>query len=67
MVHIPMKQIVMLVLAMTLSSHGQRRVDNAPKLGDAIPKVSAHAVEDLKKVDLSAPSKPTVLIFGSHT
>ncbi len=63
-----MFKILLITLAVTLSVHAQRnRVDNAPKVGDAIPKVSAHAKEDFKKVDLSAPTKPTVLIFGSHT
>jgi len=48
---------------------GQRgkRVDNAPKVGEAIPKVSAVTLADKKKVDLSKPEKVTVLIFGSHT
>lgn len=63
-----MFKILLITLAVTLSAHAQRnRVDNAPKVGDAIPTVSAHTKEDFKKVDLSKPTKPTVLIFGSHT
>lgn len=63
-----MMKIMMIMLAVTLSAFGQRnRVDNAPKVGDAIPKVSAVSLKDKKVVDLSAPKRPTVLIFGSHT
>ena len=63
-----MIKILTVLLAGSLSVHAQRnRIDNAPKVGDPIPKVSAYAMEDLKEVDLSNPTKPTVLIFGSHT
>lgn len=58
----------MIMLAVTVSAFGQRnRVDNAPKVGDVIPKVSAVSLVDKKVVDLSAPKRTTVLIFGSHT
>ncbi len=58
----------MMLLVVTLSAFGQRsRVDNAPKAGDAIPKVSAVSLKDKKVVDLSVLKRPTVLIFGSHT
>ena len=67
-VSISMIKILLTILVVTISAQAQRnRVDNAPKVGDAIPKVSAHAIGDFKKVDLSNPTKPTVLIFGSHT
>lgn len=57
-----------LAIALTLPVAAQRkRVDNAPKVGEAIPKVSAVTMKDKKKVDLSKPDKVTVLIFGSHT
>jgi len=57
-----------LAIALTLPVAAQRkRMDNAPKVGDPMPKVSAVAMKDKKKVDLSKPDKVTVLIFGSHT
>ncbi|MDB4265385.1 hypothetical protein N9891_01405 [bacterium] len=56
--------ILSLLLVLPLSA---QRPDNAPKAGDAIPKVSALTLKDQKKVDLSKPEKITVLIFGSHT
>lgn len=61
-------KVILITLAVTLTAFGQRnRVDNAPKVGDVIPKVSAVSLTDKKVVDLSAPKRPTVLIFGSHT
>ena len=60
--------IASLALSCALPALAQRsRVDNAPKVGEAIPKVSAVTLTDKKKVDLSKPEKVTVLIFGSHT
>ncbi|MEN8848649.1 MAG: hypothetical protein ABF377_11320 [Akkermansiaceae bacterium] len=55
-----------IILALSLSAQGQQE-DNAPKVGEAIPKVSALTLKEQKKVDLSQPEKVTVLIFGSHT
>ena len=46
---------------------GKGRPDNAPKVGDLAPKVSAVTVKDGEAVDLSKPEKITVLVFGSHT
>lgn len=55
-------------LALTLPLAAQYgRPDNAPKVGDPIPKVSAVTLLDGEKVDLSQPKRVTVLIFGSHT
>ena len=57
-----------LFFALTLSLSAQRnRVDNAPAVGDPIPRTSATKLTDQTKVDLSNPEKITVLIFGSHT
>ena len=58
--------LITLLLALPLSAQ-RGRVDNAPKVGEAIPKVSALTLKDQKKIDLSKPEKLTVLIFGSHT
>ena len=63
-------RLLYLTLAVVLAQPvlAQRhRVDNAPKVGKPIPKVSAVTMKDQKKVDLSKPEKVTVLIFGSHT
>ncbi|WP_435895784.1 hypothetical protein [Oceaniferula spumae] len=58
----------MLALSLVQAAFAQRhRVDNAPKVGDPIPKVSAVSLVKKEKVDLSKPDKVTVLIFGSHT
>lgn len=56
-----------LTLSLPLFSQGRRGPDNAPKVGDAAPKVEAVKLEGKEKVDLSKPEKVTVLIFGSHT
>ncbi|MGJ8697406.1 MAG: hypothetical protein ACSHYF_13905 [Verrucomicrobiaceae bacterium] len=59
---------VSLALILAHPAFAQRsRIDNAPKVGDPIPKVSAISLEGQKKIDLSKPEKITVLIFGSHT
>ncbi len=55
-----------LVLAQPVLAQ-RNRVDNAPKVGEPIPQVSAVAMKGHQKVDLSKPDKVTVLIFGSHT
>lgn len=61
-------KFLFLLLALALPLCAQRgRPDNAPKVGDPIPNVSAVRVSDQKKIDLSKPEKVTVLIFGSHT
>lgn len=61
--------VLLLALPLTAQSRrgGGRRVDNAPKVGEAIPEISAIKLEGEEKVDLSKPDKMTVLIFGSHT
>ncbi len=41
--------------------------DPAPQVGDAAPKVQVRALKDDRLVDLAAPRRLTVLIFGSHT
>lgn len=41
--------------------------DPAPSVGSNAPKVKAKALKSGREVDLSAPRRPTVLIFGSHT
>ena len=67
MFQLPMKLLIFL-FALTLPLSAQRnRIDNAPQVGDPIPKTSATTLSDQKKVDLSSPEKITVLIFGSHT
>ncbi len=66
----PQMKLLLFTLALTVAQpvFAQRnRVDNAPKVGDAIPKISVVTLANSKKVDLSKPEKPTVLIFGSHT
>lgn len=45
----------------------QRGPDKAPKVGDAIPKVSAKTPDGKKTVDLNKPKRHTVLVFGSYT
>ncbi len=57
-----------LALSLAHPAFAQRgRVDNAPKVGDPIPKITAITLADSKKIDLSKPEKITVLVFGSHT
>ena len=46
---------------------GSGREDNAPKVGDQAPEVSAKKLKGGEVVDLSSPEKITVLVFGSHT
>ncbi len=46
---------------------GRRLRDNAPKVGDAAPKVRAASASDGRTVDLSKPGRITVLVFGSWT
>ena len=62
---------VLLLLALPIAAQGRRgggrRVDNAPKVGEAIPETSAITLKDKKEINLSKPEKLTVLIFGSHT
>ncbi|MGJ8655967.1 MAG: hypothetical protein ACSHX6_05895 [Akkermansiaceae bacterium] len=61
-------KIILIFLVLVHSAFAQRnKIDNAPKVGDPIPKVSAVSLSDKKVVDLSAPKRATVLIFGSHT
>ena len=61
-------KLILLCLALTLPLSAQRnRVDNAPQVGDPIPKTAAIKLSDQEGVDLSKPEKITVLIFGSHT
>ena len=49
------------------AASGRAMRDDAPKVGDAAPKVSAVSSADGRKVDLGAPKRPTVLVFGSWT
>ncbi len=49
------------------ASTGRALRDPAPKVGDAAPKVEVESLKTRKLVDLSAPKRTTVLIFGSHT
>jgi len=51
----------------TAAATGRQLRDPAPKVGDAAPKVKADSMKTRKPVDLSAPKRTTVLIFGSHT
>lgn len=61
-------KLLLLFLALTLPISAQRgKPDNAPQVGDPIPKTIASKLSDQKKVDLSNPKRTTVLIFGSHT
>lgn len=63
-------KLLLLSIALSVASPvlAQRnRIDNAPKVGDSIPMVTAVTLKDKKKIDLSQPEKVTVLIFGSHT
>ena len=46
---------------------GFARPDNAPKVGDLAPQVSAKKLKGTEKVDLGKPKNVTVLIFGSYT
>ena len=63
-----MKTILVAFLFLTVPLLAQRRgQDKAPKVGSALPKVSAVTLKEGKTVDLSKPKRHTVLIFGSHT
>lgn len=44
-----------------------RKPDNAPKVGETAPQVSAFEVESGEKINLSKPEKISVFVFGSHT
>ena len=46
---------------------GRRMVDNAPKVGTPVPRVAAKHAQDGRDVDLGAPKRVTVLVFGSWT
>ena len=46
---------------------GRRYNDTAPKVGDAAPKVKAKDAVSGREIDLAAPTRPTVLVFGSWT
>jgi len=46
---------------------GGRMRDDAPKVGAKAPKVSAKLLKAPTEVDLSAPKRTTVLVFGSWT
>ena len=46
---------------------GGRMRDDAPKVGTQAPKVSAKLLKAAAAVDLGAPKRTTVLIFGSWT
>ena len=63
--------VVGLFLSTTLLLSAQQRrdrgPDKAPKLGEAIPTVSATSLDGKKTVDFSKPKRVTILIFGSHT
>ena len=59
--------LLSLALMLPLAAQNRRGPDNAPQVGDAIPKVTALKLGGKEKVDLSKPEKVTVLIFGSHT
>lgn len=53
--------------ASVASAQLSRGPDLAPKLGAAIPSVSANTPDGKLTVDLAKPKRLTVLIFGSHT
>ena len=46
---------------------GRALRDDAPKVGEAAPKVRARSLKDGRHVDLSKPKRLTVLVFGSWT
>lgn len=46
---------------------GRRYNDSAPNVGDAAPKVKAKDAASGREIDLGAPVRPTVLVFGSWT
>ena len=41
--------------------------DNAPVVGAEAPAVKARRLQSAREVDLSAPKRTTVLVFGSYT
>jgi hypothetical protein len=41
--------------------------DNAPAVGSKAPAVKARRLQSSREVDLSAPKRTTVLVFGSYT
>jgi hypothetical protein len=45
----------------------ERLKDPAPAVGSQAPKVKGKHLSHRREVDLSAPERTTVLIFGSHT
>lgn len=54
-------------LLLSAQQRRDRGPDKAPKLGAAIPKVSATSPDGKSTIDFSKPQKLTILIFGSHT
>lgn len=44
-----------------------RGPDKAPKVGDAIPTVSAKTPDGKTTVEINKPKRHTVLVFGSYT